>query len=186
MLTKITILTTLLLPLFTSASPFPYSLFQRQTKVLPGSCPDTNQPLEFQFIIGYNQFCSTYLAPGDDRHLIKYGVPLVATFDLGTPSGQTAKWVFKIEQGETSNTMELVPVDEATCKEQFRKFLETDDAGGLGKAYCVVDGTGGDKNGKDEMAGQGIVSVLGGKTSTTKEGNSNYWRLDFVSYRREG
>ncbi|KAH7381269.1 hypothetical protein DE146DRAFT_637018 [Phaeosphaeria sp. MPI-PUGE-AT-0046c] len=145
-----------LLPILTSASPFPNNLFPRYLGTLPGSCPDTNHPLESQWIIGYNQFCSTYLPPSDKQHLIPYNAPLVATFDLGTPSGEIAKWVFKIDSSYANNILESVAVDEQTCKDQFRSHLESDAAGGLGSAYCVVDGTGGDKNGKEEMAGQGI------------------------------
>lgn len=174
-----------LLPILASASPFPSNLFPRQTIQQPGSCPDTNHPLESQFIIGYNQFCENFVSQASSPHLVYWGKPIVATLDLGTPSGQVAKWVFKIEQ--TINTNNALPtrIDEYTCKEEFHKFLDSDAAGGLGKAYCVVDGTGGDKKGKEEMAGQGIVSVLGGETTTQSPEGSVVWQMKYKSYRLE-
>lgn len=51
------------------------------------------------------------------------------------------------------------------CLRSFRDFLETERAGGLGGAYCVVGGTGGDKEGTEGMSGEGVVLVMGGKVT---------------------
>jgi hypothetical protein len=65
-------------------------------------------------------------------------------------------------------------------------MIETDQAGGLGKAYCVVDGTGGDKQGNEGMSGKGVVSVLGGKIVLDNYGVYNEGALVFENYRRAG
>jgi hypothetical protein len=80
--------------------------------------------------------------------------------------------------------VDQVSVDEKTCVEQFRKVLET---GRLGKAYRVVDGTGGDKVGKEGMSGEGTVCVMdGGRKKIQRVGVLRFSSLIFESYRRRG
>jgi len=155
---------------------------------LNGTCKDTmNSPTEEQYIIGYNNFCDLYVKhPGprpDHYHLLKN--PLRATYDLETFDKKILKWVFKITCAGTSVENDCL-VNNTMCKTRFRTVLESDDAGGLGKAYCVVDNTGGDgfggRKGKPGQSGEGQVLVMEGKLDAkrykdrpTKEGWLTYY-----------
>jgi hypothetical protein len=149
----------------------------------PGSCPDTSYPLESAFTNGYTQFCTTYVHTNPPTSL-RQSDPLLATFDLPNPSGSIAKWVFRIQPTTSMIDSYSYETTSENCIEYFSKFLETDEAGGLGKSYCVVDGTGGDKIGNEGMSGQGVVSVLGGSVEQKKLGPGGLGTLVFETYRR--
>jgi hypothetical protein len=173
---------------FTSALTIP---IMPTTKIiprggLPGSCPSKNYPTEEMFVRGYNQFCDSTL-PSDRQNALSRGTPVVLTLDLSNADNSISHWVYKISveaDSPNSPSTSNINLDAGMCKSQFQKFLDTDEAGGLGGSYCVVDGTGGDKVGVEGMSDEGVVSVLGGKTVIKDLGQLKLARLEFASYRR--
>jgi hypothetical protein len=131
---------------------------------LQGSCTNKHLPTEEQYTIGYKSFCDTYL-PADKPTNIYDGTPLVATFDLIAYDGGIVKWIYKISVIQLSGSS-IYPVSRDMCKQQFAAVFDSDAAGGLGKGYCVVDGTGGDafggQAGNEGMSGQGQVLIQSG------------------------
>jgi hypothetical protein len=131
---------------------------------LQGSCTNKHLPTEEQYTIGYNSFCDTYL-PAEKPTNIYDGTPLVATFDLTAYDGGIVKWIYKISALQIFGSS-IYPVSRDMCKQRFAAVLDSNDAGGLGKGYCVVDGTGGDafggQAGNEGMSGQGQVLVQSG------------------------
>jgi hypothetical protein len=57
--------------------------------------------------------------------------------------------MFKIFVDDHSPVNPTLQVDQDTWLAKFKALVESDGAGGLGKAYCVVEETGGDKKGKE-------------------------------------
>ncbi|KAF1912093.1 hypothetical protein BDU57DRAFT_523449 [Ampelomyces quisqualis] len=118
--------------------------------------------------------------------LLEQSTPIVATYQLRNADGSTSHWVLKAAAGGTSPVIESLDVSAQLCLEQFGRFLDSDGAGGLGGAYCVVDGTGGDKVGREGMSGEGMVCMLDAKVEVGGLGASRYGVLAFMGYRRGG
>jgi hypothetical protein len=101
----------------------------------------------------------------------RYG-SLTATYDLLNWKHDTIRWVFKITCLGKKSTGGACYVNNAMCKERWRTSLDTNDAGRLGKASCVVDNTGGDgfggRKGKPGMSGEGQVLVMSTELSASK------------------
>jgi hypothetical protein len=136
---------------------------------LPGSCPSRLFPTESAYYTALTQFCKTYLS--DVPSPIIETKPIVATFELPASDGSILKWVFQLSLTDsTPGLTQQWTVNASQCMRGFRDIFESSKAGGLGKSYCVVDGTGGDglgdNAGKEGMSGQGEVLILGG---TVKE-----------------
>jgi hypothetical protein len=132
---------------------------------LPGSCPSRLFPTESAYYSALTQFCHTYLSDVPSP-IIEYE-PIVATFDLPASDGTILKWVFRLSLTDsTPGLTQRWTVNTSQCMRGYRDIFETAKAGGLGKSYCVVDGTGGDglggQAGIDGMSGQGEVLILGG------------------------
>ena len=155
---RILALTTLTFAHPFSLNPPPHLQSHEQ---LQGSCSTTHLPTEEQYTLGYQTFCNTYVA-ADTANYLREGNPLVATFNLTAYDQKIVRWVYKIDVHNNTLLNPLYELDRETCIEKFRSILETADAGGLGKAYCVVDRTG----------GKSAVLVTGG---TLKE-NTVYWQ----------
>jgi hypothetical protein len=155
-----------------------------------GSCPSAGYSTEEEFVAGYQSYCDNYISE-TSAHPIGQNNPLRATFNLTNADKSMSRWVYKISlknagKGETSD------IDRATCKSKFQAFLDdnsgpnTGQDGGLGRSYCVVDGTGGDrKDGKIAQSGQGTVCMLGtGKTWINGLGMNKKVTMVFESYPR--
>ncbi|KAF2824327.1 hypothetical protein CC86DRAFT_420802 [Ophiobolus disseminans] len=160
---------------------------------LNGSCKSTvGIPTEEQYIIGYNAFCDKYVnanGPRPDKyHYIAQ--TLRATYDLKGWGDKLIRWVFKVTcdgEGELKHNCLL---NNTMCKTRLRTVIESDDTGGLGGAYCVVDNTGGEglggRGGKQGMSGEGQVLVMEGKLNAWKyvdRPHSEGW-LTYHYYRR--
>ena len=178
---------------FTSAVSYALPATTLLNEGLIGSCATHKLPGEEQFKAGYENFCATYLSPDRGPHIIRRDYPLVATFDLKAYDGNIVKWVYKITAATTERLPLEVPAVEATqasCNEHFKNILETNDAGGLDEAYCVVDKTGGDffggKLGKESMSGQGTVLVMGGIINQYGIGSKKFGRLIYESRKKAG
>lgn len=181
-LSTTTLFSLLTLPLLALSSPHP-TISPRF--VLLGSCPSAAQPTEEQFVIGYTDFCQNYVPP---NHKMDPAKPIVATYDLRNADNSMGKWVFRFRSRTDSPISEMLSVDPNTCLGMFKRWLDTDDAGGLGKAYCVVDGTGGDKVGTEGMSKEGKVAVLDSAVVDKRLGMESqpYMELWAESYRLPG
>ncbi|KAH7397347.1 hypothetical protein BKA66DRAFT_408695 [Pyrenochaeta sp. MPI-SDFR-AT-0127] len=166
MFKRIGILLALVTLRLTLAHPFTFhhnqSLLLHRASALEGSCSTIHLPTEEQYTLGYETFCSTYLAP-DKQHLLSKDNALVATLYLTAFDNTPLRWVYKVSLSDHTLPLARYILTQDMCIEAFRGVLETNDAGGLGKGYCVVDGTGGDKLGVEGMSGEGVVLVKGGK-----------------------
>jgi hypothetical protein len=136
----------------------------KELKEVNGTCKYTDRfPTEEQYILGYNHFCDIYVNVKskryDNMHLIDQHVPLVATFDLKSYTGKAVRWVFKI----TCAGQQYCRINNAMCKKRLKMFYDSDETGGLGKAYCIVAGT--EKKGP---SGEGAVLVMDGKLDAGK------------------
>lgn len=82
----------------------------------------------------------------------------------------------------------MCSADRNMCERRFKQMINSNDVGGLGKAYCVVDNTGRDgiagRGGREGMSEQRTVLVLqsllddGGyheQRDTTKKGSHMRW-----------
>ncbi|KAF2831681.1 hypothetical protein CC86DRAFT_281745, partial [Ophiobolus disseminans] len=92
--------------------------------------------------------------------------PVDATYDFTAYDGTVVKWVFKTSLEKKYGIR--YPIKNAKCPIYSDKMLSKPENGGLGKSYCVVDGTGGDFIGGDNnakgierMSGGGAVLVMG-------------------------
>lgn len=117
----------------------------------------------------------------------------MATYTLDNADGSKSQWVYQIRVQSTSASsaikIQYYFTSQDTCVKFFRKFLDTNEAGGLSKSYCVVEGTGGEAS-----SGQGTVCVLGGKVENKEDrhqregdgtGQGFAW-LGYESFRKTG
>jgi len=167
----------------------------RDTGFGEGSCASAKLPTEEQFVSGYTKVCDTFIE-GYGMHQIKHGDPLRATITLNNADGSTSEWVYRISILNDKSS-DRHDVDRMTCKNQFQQFLdgnkglEGSQETGLGKTYCVVDGTGGDRLSADSKRltsashGQGKVCMTGtGKTWISGLGSDGKAMMTFESYNR--
>ncbi|CBX96314.1 hypothetical protein IAQ61_001486 [Plenodomus lingam] len=171
-----------LLP-FSFSSPIqsPSNLTQPTTPLspranpLPGTCPHRHLPTESSYYSAIHAFCDAALKPKGSN--IHPNNPITMTVFLTAFDNKPISWVFKIS---TRNSMGWGHVTREKCFYKFESMLTSEYAGGLGKAYCVMDGTGGDKVGREGMSGEGVVGVMGGKVTDPEEdgsGNRYTWEM---------
>lgn len=163
---------------------------------LEGSCIKKEWPLESEHIAAYQKFCNNFVDDSIPEHIIRNTAPLMATYDAKNGAGTITKWVLEIICQWTNNTPYTANcnVSHKECMKRFGQFLDdVKIGGGLGKAYCVVDGTGGDfqknKKGAENMSGQGTVLVWGGMIDTIDErlnGNQKVAQRAIYKARRKG
>ncbi|KAH9876667.1 hypothetical protein J1614_003799 [Plenodomus biglobosus] len=136
---------------------------------LIGTCPHRHLPTEDTYYTAMNTFCYHSIPPAGIN--IEPKEPLVNTIFLTAYDDKPISWVFRIS---TENNMGWGHVTQERCFFHFESMLTSEYAGGLGKAYCVMGGTGGDKVGKEGMSGEGVVGLLGGKvTDPERDGTGN-------------
>ncbi|KAF1850223.1 uncharacterized protein K460DRAFT_350303 [Cucurbitaria berberidis CBS 394.84] len=140
---------------------------------VPGACMKTHLPSEQQYTLGYQTFCETFIGP-DEKKTITEGNPLVATVTLTAhDDNKPLRWVYKVSVYDNTPLAPRYEITRDMCLEKFKSAVESDAAGGLGKAYCVVDG-------------EGVTLAQGGVVKEKKGGQggfgSVYWesrgRLD--------
>ncbi|KAH3954921.1 hypothetical protein HBH98_036500 [Parastagonospora nodorum] len=167
----------------------------RDTNLGEGSCASAKLPTEEQFVSGYTKVCDTFIE-GYSMHRIKHDDPLRATITLTNADGSTSEWVYRISI-QNDKSSDRHDIDRTTCKNQFQEFLDGNKGldgsqeTGLGKTYCVVDGTGGDRIGTEPNRrptanhGQGKVCMSGtGKTWISGLGSDGKAMMTFESYNR--
>ncbi|KAF2825379.1 hypothetical protein CC86DRAFT_419343 [Ophiobolus disseminans] len=160
---------------------------------LIGSCGKwTDYPTEEAYIFAYNAFCETFISP-TKKNIVGANAPLQATYDLALGTrNKRGPWVLEIicqYPGSKPPEMEArCDVTSEQCKMRFGQFL--DDAGiggGLDKAYCVIENTGGDAlaGGKGEkgMSGEGQVVVWGGMIDPALERQGGKGTLQRAIYK---
>jgi hypothetical protein len=161
---------------------------------LEGSCTNHHLPTEEQYTIGWKSFCEKY-RPSE----ISERDALDATYNLTAYDGKIIQWIYRIQDVHDDKdilgnqvTWDTLPYDPAKCSFYFDKILSDPESGGLGKSYCVVDGTGGDwfgggDGGRERMSGEGVVLVMGGKEepnmSKQEKGNGKGY-LRYLSRKR--
>ena len=158
--------------------------------LLPGSCHGSHHyPTEEAFIWGYKDFCTKYLQR--DGTVIEEDKPIVFTYNLAAGDGGFVPWIFRNaavdhvamqNQALTTNTSE--------CLERFGQIIESNVIGGMGKAWCVVDNTGGDGFLHQEdprgQSGEGKVLVWGGKVETGYDPSMKFGQFEWEARRRKG
>ena len=140
---------------------------QPRAKQVEGSCKDLHLPTEADYTKGWQNFCSTY-----KPLTIEERDPLDFTYNITAYDGKVIEWIYRIEDVHKDpfggGAWDILPYYPEKCGYYFDKILSDPENGGLGKSYCVVDGTGGDwfmenQPGLKPMSGEGVVLVMGGK-----------------------
>jgi hypothetical protein len=164
------------------------------SNALSGTCASAAFPTEEQYTAGYEGFCNTYM-PFDGYYPLIADQPIVATFNLTQADGGPVQWVYKIEITWARGAENKVPtyplgkvVNKLICIDRFKALLDSEEASGSGFAYCVVEGTGGDKGKIAQTGNGGTVCVLGGETTlqVTPYGYGQKIIVHFMSYRKKG
>ncbi|KAF2848664.1 hypothetical protein T440DRAFT_509303 [Plenodomus tracheiphilus IPT5] len=186
------LLSLLMLP-YTHASPiYPQDLTlppsTNQTSLYPrggtgsapliGTCPHRHLPTEDSYYTALHAFCRTTIPTSGIK--ITPGKPLVNTIFLTAYDDKPISWVFRVS---VEKNMGFAHLTQDRCFYHFESMLTSDYAGGLGKAYCVMGGTGGDKVGKVGMSGEGVVGVMAGKVKDPERdetGNTYTWEMRHV------
>lgn len=157
--------------------------------------PSAKLPTQEQFVSGYTKICDTYIE-GYGMHRIKHDDLLRAIITLNNADGSTSEWVYRISI-QNDKSSDRHDIDRTTCKKKFQQFLDGNKGldgsqkTGLGKTYCVVDGTGGDREFEYPLQlkiannGQGKVCISGtGKTWMSGLGSDRKAMMTFESYNR--
>ncbi|KAI8931737.1 hypothetical protein NX059_011380 [Plenodomus lindquistii] len=128
---------------------------------LKGTCPHRHLPTEDTYTTMYNQFC--WSSVPEEGANIGENVNFERTFTVQSYYKKPIKWVFRMTCELRTNAVDWHTISQKECAYAFESMLTSEYAGGLGKAYCVMGGTGGDKKGKEGMSGEGVVGMLKGK-----------------------
>jgi hypothetical protein len=124
--------------------------------------------------------------PFTDYYKLTPEDPIVATFTLEQADGATAQWVYKISVWWSGTQTPTLVMDHhlnrKIFKRQFQALLDSNDAGGMGRAWCVVDVIGGDVGKMQNTGNGGQVCVKGGTTKSEIQ-EAGHVQIIFANYR---